>query len=58
MDMNSNGFVGTLKKSLAEGRVTMQDIDQACRRILEAKYKLGLFDNPYRYLDPTKKEKK
>lgn len=56
MDMNSNGFVGTLKKSLAEGRVTMQDIDQACRRILEAKYKLGLFDNPYRYLDPTQKD--
>ena len=57
MDMNSNGFVGTLKKSLAEGRVTMQEIDQACRRILEAKYKLGLFDNPYRFLDPTQKAK-
>ena len=56
MDMNSNGFVGTLKRSLAEGRVTMQDIDQACRRILEAKYKLGLFDNPYRYLNPTQKD--
>ena len=57
MDMNSNGFVGTLKKSLAEGRVTMQEIDQACRRILEAKYKLGLFDSPYRFLDPTQKAK-
>jgi beta-glucosidase len=57
MDMNSNGFVKTLKKSLTEGRVTMQDIDQACRRILEAKYKLGLFENPYRYLDPTLKDK-
>lgn len=57
MDMNSNGFVGTLKKSLAEGRVTMQEIDQACRRILEAKYKLRLFDNPYRFLDPTQKAK-
>lgn len=56
MDMNSNGFVGTLKRSLAEGRVTMQDIDQACRRILEAKYKLGLFDNPYRYLNPKQKD--
>ena len=57
MDMNSNGFVGALKKSLAEGRVTMQEIDQACRRILEAKYKLRLFDNPYRFLDPTQKAK-
>ncbi len=40
MDMNSDGYVGTLQKSLAEGRVTEADIDTACRRILEAKYKL------------------
>lgn len=54
MDMNSNGYIQTLKKSLEEGKVSMSDIDNACRRILEAKYKLGLFDNPYRYLDSLK----
>ncbi|MDO4510863.1 MAG: beta-glucosidase BglX [Bacteroidales bacterium] len=51
MDMVADGFVGTIEKSLSEGKVTMATIDQACRRILEAKYKLGLFDDPYRYLD-------
>src|SRR6478672_3813784 len=51
MDMVGEGFLTTLKKSLKEGRVTQQDIDAACRRILEAKYKLGLFDDPYRYCD-------
>ena len=51
MDMVSEGFLGTIKKSLSEGKVTQADIDQACRRILEAKYKLGLFDNPYKYCD-------
>lgn len=51
MDMNSDGFVGTLKKSLEEGRVSEADIDRACRRVLEAKYKLGLFEDPFRYLD-------
>ena len=51
MDMCGNGFVGTLAQSLQDGTVTMADIDQACRRVLEAKWKLGLFDNPYRYLD-------
>lgn len=51
MDMVSQGFVGTLGKSLAEGKVTMAEIDQACRRVLEAKYKLGLFANPYKYCD-------
>lgn len=55
MDMNSDGFVGTLRKSLDEGRVSEADIDRACRRILEAKYKLGLFEDPFRYLDPSRK---
>jgi beta-glucosidase len=51
MDMVSDGLVGTLEKSLEQGKVSMKDIDQACRRILEAKYKLGLFADPYRYCD-------
>ena len=49
MDMVGEGFLTTLKKSIQEGKVTTAQIDAACRRILEAKYKLGLFDNPYRY---------
>ena len=57
MDMVAEGFLGTLEQSLSEGKVTVATIDQACRRILEAKYKLGLFDDPYRYLD-TKRAKK
>ena len=51
MDMNSDGYIGTLQKSLKEGRIKEADIDRACRRILEAKYKLGLFEDPFRYLD-------
>jgi beta-glucosidase len=51
MDMVGEGFLTTLKKSLQEGKVSQKDIDAACRRILEAKYKLGLFDDPYRYCD-------
>jgi len=51
MDMVSDGLLNTTKESLAEGKVTQQKIDQACRRILEAKYKLGLFEDPYRYCD-------
>ena len=57
MDMNADGFVGTLEKSLKEGKVSQADIDRACRRILEAKYKLGLFDDPFKYLDPSRAEK-
>jgi len=51
MDMVGEGFLTTLKKSLREGKITQADIDNACRKILEAKYKLGLFQNPYKYCD-------
>ncbi|WP_407402336.1 beta-glucosidase BglX [Chryseobacterium sp.] len=51
MDMVGEGFLTTLKKSLAEGKVSQADIDTATKRILEAKFDLGLFDDPYRYGD-------
>lgn len=51
MDMCSKGFVGTLKKSVEEGRVSERDIDVACRRVLLAKYDLGLFGDPYKFCD-------
>lgn len=57
MDMVADGFMGTLEKSLKEGKVTEETINTACRRILEAKYKLGLFDDPYRYLDKKRPAK-
>jgi beta-glucosidase len=51
MDMVGEGFLTTLKKSLDEGKITVKDIDIACRRVLEAKYKLGLFADPYKYMN-------
>jgi beta-glucosidase len=57
MDMVSEGYLTTLKKSLNEGKISLQDIETSCRRILEAKYKLGLFDNPYKFIDETKAKK-
>jgi beta-glucosidase len=51
MDMVGEGFLTTLKKSLAQGKVTQAEIDFACRKVLEAKYKLGLFADPYKYCD-------
>ncbi|HSI78788.1 MAG TPA: beta-glucosidase BglX [Lunatimonas sp.] len=51
MDMVGEGFLTTLKKSLEEGKITEPQIDAACRRILVAKFQLGLFDDPYKYCD-------
>jgi beta-glucosidase len=57
MDMVSEGFLNTLKQSLNEGKVTKEQIDTACRYILEAKYKLGLFADPYKYCDTQRPQK-
>jgi len=57
MDMVGEGFLGTLKKSLAEKKVSIAQIDRACRLILQAKYKLGLFTDPYKFCNPERAEK-
>lgn len=57
MDMCSMGFLGTLEQSVKDGTVSEEAINTACRRVLEAKYKLGLFADPYKYCD-TKRPKK
>ncbi|CAF1286294.1 unnamed protein product [Didymodactylos carnosus] len=54
MDMFSNAFLDTLNTLLKQGVITQSQIDTACRKVLEAKYKLGLFDDPYRYCDNTR----
>ena len=54
MDMVSEGFLTTLKKSLEEGKITQSQIDDAARLILNAKYDLGLFKDPYKYCDASR----
>lgn len=54
MDMVGEGFLTTLKKSVTDGKVTLKQIDDACRLILEAKYKLGLFADPYKYCNEAR----
>ncbi len=56
MDMQGKAYIGTLSRSLEEGKVGMEEIDRACRRVLEAKYKLGLFDDPFQYFDEARAE--
>lgn len=57
MDMVSYGFLNTLEESLKEGTVTEERINEACRRVLEMKYRLGLFDDPYKYCQPERAKK-
>jgi len=56
MDMVGEGYLKTLKTSLQQKKVSIADIDRACRLVLEAKYKLGLFDNPYKSLNAEREK--
>ena len=51
MDMVSEGFFNHVKAGIESGKISKKTLDDACRRILEAKYKLGLFEDPYKYCD-------
>ncbi|MDX1542880.1 MAG: beta-glucosidase BglX [Christiangramia sp.] len=57
MDMVGEGFLTTLKKSVEEGLVSEEQITKAARRILEAKHKIGLLDDPYLYSDESRPDK-
>lgn len=57
MDMVGEGFLSTLKSSLKEKKITQATIDLACRRILEVKYKMGLFADPYKYISEERAAK-
>lgn len=57
MDMMGKGYITRLEKALAEGRVTQPQIDAACRAVLEAKYKLGLFADPFARFDSARAER-
>ena len=57
MDMVGEEFLNYAETLVKEGKVSEKTIDDACRKILEAKYKLGLFDDPYRYVSEERNKK-
>lgn len=54
MDMVGEEFLRFAALLVKSGKVNLQKINDACRKILEAKYKLGLFDDPYRYVSEAR----
>lgn len=56
MDMQGAVYMENLAKSVAEGKVDIARIDAAVKAILEMKYRLGLFDDPYRYSNEAREK--
>lgn len=54
VDMVSQIYLGKLPPLVRNGTVPEKLVDEAVRRVLRAKFKLGLFDDPYRYNDPER----
>jgi len=57
MDMVGEGFLHYLKQLLQENKITLAQLDKACRNVLEAKARLGLFDDPYKYCNEERAAK-
>ena len=56
MDLQGGVYQEHLAELVKNGKIEEVQIDKAARRILEMKYKLGLFDDPYRYSDVAREK--
>jgi len=57
MDMQGTVFLRFMEKSIREGKVSEDNVNIACARVLELKFMLGLFDHPYQYMDEKYQKK-
>ncbi len=56
MDMESHAYIKHLKKAVEDGKVAIEHVNDAVRRILRVKFELGLFDDPYKYCDAEREQ--
>ncbi len=56
MDMEANAYYNHLSELVNEGKVSQKIIDESVRRILRIKFRLGLFDDPYKYCDAEREK--
>ena len=57
MDMESRNYLNNLSQLVKDGKLSVELIDEAVKRILTKKFQLGLFDNPFKYSNPEREEK-
>lgn len=57
MDMQGELYSQYLAQLIGDGSVSESALDEAVRRVLKVKYLLGLFDDPYRYMDNARQQR-
>ncbi len=56
MDMESRSYIGNLEKLVNDGKVPMSMVDESVKRILRKKFEMGLFDDPYRFINASREK--
>ena len=56
MDMESRSYINNLSKLVKEGKVKIELIDDAVRRILRKKFEMGLFDDPFKFCNKEREQ--
>ena len=56
VDMVSTIYLNDLSDLVRTGKLPMSEVDRAVKRVLQAKFRAGLFDDPYRYSDPQREQ--
>lgn len=57
MDMESRSYKDNLARLVKEGKVKIQTLDDAVKRILRKKFELGLFDDPFKFCNEEREQK-
>ncbi len=56
MDMQGSIYLNNLNNLIKSGKVTLETVNSSVRRVLEAKYKLGLFKDPFKNCNKKREE--
>lgn len=56
MDMQGGVYLNEMGKSIKEGKISEKKLDESVKSILRLKFKLGLFEDPYRYCQEEKEK--
>ncbi len=57
MDMESRSYINNLARLVKEGKVKIKLVDEAMKRILQKKFELGLFDDPFKFCNDEREKK-
>jgi len=56
MDMNSFVYMNNLPRLVRDGKIKQSELDEAVRKVLQMKFRMGLFDDPFKFMDKEREK--